>query len=57
MYSATHIRVQPQLHLGLRNQYVLNCCDQPDGTHTYIKGKGKGHPCTGTEALYRPYNP
>jgi len=22
-----------------------------------IKGKGKGHPCTGTEALYRPYGP
>ena len=22
----------------------------------YIK-KGKGHPCTGTEALYRPYGP
>jgi hypothetical protein len=24
---------------------------------TYLKGKGKGkvHPCTGTEALYRPY--
>jgi len=21
------------------------------------KGKGKGHPCTGTEALYRPYGP
>ena len=21
------------------------------------KGKGKGHPCTGTEALYRPYVP
>jgi len=20
-------------------------------------GKGKGHPCTGTEALYRPYGP
>jgi len=20
-----------------------------------IKGKGKGHPCTGTEALYRLY--
>ena len=19
------------------------------------KGKGKGHPCTGTDALYRPY--
>ena len=22
-----------------------------------LKGKGKGHPCTGTEALYRPYGP
>jgi hypothetical protein len=21
------------------------------------KKKGKGHPCTGTEALYRPYGP
>jgi len=21
------------------------------------KGKGKGHPCTGTETLYRPYGP
>jgi len=21
------------------------------------KGKGKGHPCTGTEALYRTYGP
>jgi len=21
------------------------------------KGKGKGHPCTGTEALYRLYGP
>jgi len=21
------------------------------------KIKGKGHPCTGTEALYRPYGP
>ena len=21
------------------------------------KCKGKGHPCTGTEALYRPYGP
>jgi len=20
-------------------------------------GEGKGHPCTGTEALYRPYGP
>ena len=22
-----------------------------------VKFKGKGHPCTGTEALYRPYGP
>jgi len=22
-----------------------------------VKGKGKMHPCTGTEALYRPYGP
>ena len=22
-----------------------------------VKIKGKGHPCTGTEALYRPYGP
>jgi len=21
------------------------------------KGKGNGHPCTGTETLYRPYGP
>jgi len=25
--------------------------------NTEGKGKGKGHPCTGTEALYRPYGP
>jgi hypothetical protein len=26
-------------------------------SETCSKGKGKGHPCTGTEALYRPYGP
>ena len=25
--------------------------------HVLLKGKGKVHPCTGTEALYRPYGP
>jgi len=25
--------------------------------HNYVKSKGKLHPCTGTEALYRPYGP
>jgi len=24
---------------------------------TEVKGKGKDHPCTGTEALYRPCGP
>jgi hypothetical protein len=24
---------------------------------TYLLKKGKVHPCTGTEALYRPYGP
>ena len=25
---------------------------------TYLmQGKGNGHPCTGSEALYRPYGP
>jgi len=40
---------------------VLNFGHQP--FHAYKKTggggkkKGKGHPCTGTEALYRPYGP
>jgi len=25
--------------------------------HTKYKGKAKVHPCTGTEAMYRPYDP
>ena len=29
----------------------------PSGTSWPILGKGKVHPCTGTEALYRPYSP
>jgi len=28
-----------------------------DLIHVLVKGKGKVHPCTGTEALYRPYGP
>jgi len=27
------------------------------GSYNSVKGKGKGHPCTGSEALYRPYGP
>jgi len=32
--------------------YMYSCCCVKD-----IKVKGKGHPWTGTEALYRPYGP
>ena len=28
-----------------------------DNTFLMVKKKGKLHPCTGTEALYRPYGP
>jgi len=39
---------------------TLEICLPPTLTHflnfTSIK-KGKVHPCTGTEALYRPYGP
>jgi hypothetical protein len=27
------------------------------GSSLHVNGKGKVHPCTGTEALYRPYGP
>jgi len=30
---------------------------RPSKRTSYIQGKGKGYPCTGTEALYRPYGP
>ena len=30
---------------------------RPTSTYRYKKKKGKVHPCTGTEALYRPYDP
>jgi len=29
----------------------------PPCPSTLYKEKGKGQPCTGTEALYRPYGP
>jgi hypothetical protein len=33
---------------------IKSCC----GALTAVgKGKGKGHPCIGTEVLYRPYGP
>jgi len=38
----------------------IDCIWETD-FNSYLKGKGKckgkGHPCAGTEALYRPYGP
>jgi len=33
------------IHITLKGLFLL------------MSGKGKGHPCTGTEALYTPYIP
>jgi len=36
------------------------CCITREGTShrsPSVEGKGKVHPCRGTEALYRPYGP
>jgi hypothetical protein len=38
-----------------KEQYVKNA--EGKKITLLCKGKGKGHPCTGTEALYRPYGP
>jgi len=42
--------------------HLLKKCIQMHSSSDFLKltsveGKGKGHPCTGTEALYRPYGP
>jgi len=43
-------------HLAQRIEQYKRCSAiQKFIPHT--KGKGKMHPCTGTEALYRPYGP
>jgi len=39
------------LEMSIGRQSVLHKC------YTFCKGKGKVHSCTGTEALYRPYEP
>ena len=36
---------------------VWEALDKITYSGTECKGKGKGHPCRGTEALYRPYGP
>ena len=41
--------------LLLRHSYDFVACRWISILLFIIKGKGKGHPCTGTEALYRPY--
>jgi len=57
-------------HAPLSYANVKNACNNTSTPPLYLhgvyrdsfnflfsKGKGKGHPCTGTEALYRPYGP
>jgi len=39
------------------NRQLSNSTIFIDVIKTNLKSKGKGHPCTGTEALYRPYGP
>ena len=36
--------------------YFISDCGICEGYHV-LQCKGKGHPCTGTETLYRPYGP
>ena len=45
-----------------REESCTNACAKCDRRHVVntrmkVKKKGKVHPCTGTEALYRPYGP
>jgi hypothetical protein len=44
-------RFQFFLKLGPRFANKMKICQ------TIIVSKSKGHPCTGTEALYKPYGP
>ena len=37
---------------AMRNHNLFEICSD-----VFTEGKGKVHPCTGTEALYRPYGP
>ena len=41
----------PQYSTNIRNTSM------PPNVMYHTKGRGKVHPCTGTEALYRPYGP
>jgi len=38
----------------LASYHACNCTSPMPAAYNG-KGKGKGHPCTGTEALYKPY--
>jgi len=44
--------------VGGKNSFKIKSSNMVGSKYTFIKkGKGKGNPCTGTEALYRPYSP
>jgi len=42
-------------HLELRSNFEYHCVTYGGAHEVKVKGKGKGYPCTGTEAPYRPY--
>jgi len=60
LYQASGRREWPMLsHFTLNTLRNVGGTVQKHNTRHSVKGKvkGKGHPCTGTEALYRPYGP
>ena len=42
---------------GTRSEPVCLYSHQARSVPNITESKDKGHPCTGTEALYRPYGP
>ena len=46
VWKGKSVRMQPRLEM-------TSSVDRRND----VKVKGKGHPCTGTEAVYRPYGP
>ena len=69
-YSTIHINNSNEADNFLEFAFEIssiNCKGNPSNTSLYIQlirhealqtsKVSKGHPCTGTEALYRPYDP
>jgi hypothetical protein len=57
-----HVSNQPSHHQANRTIFkvykvTVHIWNPEDLDQQVLVGKGKVHPCTGTEALYRPYGP